>query len=374
MGGALKNTFCLLREGQAILSHHMGDLEDALTLADYERSIERYCALFEHAPRTIAVDGHPEYVSTKLGHARAAGLTLVEVQHHHAHVAACMAENTVPSDSGPVLGIALDGLGFGLDGTLWGGEFLLAGYAGFQRLATLKPVAMPGGARAVREPWRNTYAHLMAGMGWDCFTESHAGTGLHEFLAAKPRALLDGMIARGVNSPLASSCGRLFDAVAAATGICRDHAHYEGQAAAEFEALVDPGALRDEDERLAYPFAIARLPSSSLPYLDPLPMWQALLADLARAETVPVIAARFHKGLAMALVRMVVWLRRAGTEAACADAVALSGGVFQNSVLLEQVIERLERLGLRVLTHRQVPANDGGLALGQAAVAARRLS
>ena len=372
MGGELKTTFCLLREGQAILSHHMGDLEDALTLADYTRSIGRYCALFEHAPRTVAVDRHPEYVSTKLGQERAAmaGLALVEVQHHHAHVAACMAENGVPLDAGPVLGIALDGIGFGLDGTLWGGEFLLADYRGFQRLATLKPVAMPGGARAVHEPWRNTYAHLASGIGWDRFAELHAGTELHDFLAAKPRALLDGMIGRRVNSPLASSCGRLFDAVAAAVGLCRDQAQYEGQAAVEFEALVDPGALQDEDERLAYPFAIGRLPASSIRCLEPLPMWQALLADLVRDETVPVIAARFHKGLAIALARMVGVLR----AEADVTTVALSGGVFQNKVLLEQVIERLERQGLRVLAHRKVPANDGGLALGQAVIAAQRLS
>ena len=371
MGGELKTTFCLLREGQAILSHHMGDLEDALTLADYIRSIGRYCALFEHAPRIIAVDRHPEYVSTKLGQERAkAGLALVEVQHHHAHVAACMAENGVPLDAGPVLGIALDGIGFGLDGTLWGGEFLLADYRGFQRLATLKPVAMPGGARAVHEPWRNTYAHLASGMGWDRFAELHAGTELHDFLAAKPRALLDGMIGRHVNSPLASSCGRLFDAVAAAAGLCRDQAQYEGQAAVEFEALVDPGALQDEDERLAYPFAMGRLPASSIRCLELLPMWQALLADLGRGETVPVIAARFHKGLAIALARMVGVLR----AEADVTTVALSGGVFQNKVLLEQVIERLERQGLRVLAHRKVPANDGGLALGQAVIAAQRLS
>ena len=371
MGGELKNTFCLLREGQAILSHHMGDLENALTLADYTRSIERYCALFDHAPGVIAVDRHPEYISTKLGRERAAraGLALVEVQHHHAHVAACMAENGVPLDSGPVLGIALDGLGFGLDGTLWGGEFLLADYRSFQRLATFKPVAMPGGARAIHEPWRNTYAHLASGMGWARFAENHAGTGLHDFLAAKPRALLDGMISRHVNSPLASSCGRLFDAVAAAAGLCREQAQYEGQAAVELEALVDADALRDEGDRLAYEFAIARHPPGDLPCIEPLPMWEALLADIGRGEPVPVIAARFHKGLAIALARMIGVLR-AEAGAAGVATIALSGGVFQNKVLLEQVTERLERLEVRVLSHRQVPANDGGLALGQAAIAA----
>ena len=180
------------------------------------------------------------------------------------------------------LGVALDGLGYGADGTLWGGEFLLADYRDCERLATFKPVALPGGAQAVHEPWRNTYAHLMAGMGWTRFAMDYAELPLLRLLKAKPRAMLDGMIARGVNSPLASSCGRLFDAVAAALGICRERADYEGQAAVEFEALVDARTLMHEDARLAYPFAIQRLKSSNLPYVEPLPMWQALLGDLRR--------------------------------------------------------------------------------------------
>ncbi len=208
-----------------------------------------------------------------------------------------------------MIGVALDGLGYGLDGTLWGGEFLLADYRHCQRLATFKPVAMLGGAQAIREPWRNTYAHLMAEMGWARFAMDYAEIPLHGFLQAKPRAVLDGMLARGINSPLASSCGRLFDAVAAAAGVCREHAEYEGQAAAEFEALVDAHTLAHEDERLAYPFAIPRLKSSNLPYVEPLPMWQALLGDLVENTPVPVIAARFHKGLAAVIARMVDKLR-----------------------------------------------------------------
>ncbi len=179
-----------------------------------------------------------------------------------------------------MLGVALDGLGYGLDGTLWGGEFLLADYRTCQRLATFKPIAMPGGVQAIREPWRNTYAHLLAGMGWARFATDFSDIPLHPFLQAKPRAVLDAMIAGGINSPLASSCGRLFDAVAAAAGICREHAEYEGQAAVEFEALADAHTLAHEDERLAYPFAIARPNADNLPYVEPLPMWQALLGDL----------------------------------------------------------------------------------------------
>ena len=376
MGGELKGAFCLLRDGQAILSHHMGDLENAKTFADFARSIDEYQILFEHEPAIIAVDCHPEYLSTKLGHDVAARpqLGVVEVQHHHAHIAACLAENSVALDAAPVIGVALDGLGWGLDGTLWGGEFLLADYRDCQRLATFKPVAMPGGAQAIREPWRNTYAHLVTGMGWARFAKDYAETPLHRFLQVKPRAVLDGMITRGVNSPLASSCGRLFDAAAAAVGICRERADYEGQAAAEFEALVDARTLVDEDESLAYPFAIARLPSSNLPYVEPRPMWQALLGDLIMNTPVPVIAARFHKGLATVIARMIGGLRQRRPDTEPVSTVALSGGVVQNRVLLELLIDRLEAMGLRVLTHALVPANDGGLALGQAVIAAARAS
>jgi hydrogenase maturation protein HypF len=232
---------------------------------------------------------------------------------------------------------------------------------------------MPGGERAATEPWRNTYAHLMTAMGWDRFAKNHAGLPLYRFLANRPRALLDSMIAGGVNSPLAGSCGRLFDAVAAAVGVCREQAMYEGQAAVEFEALVDRRTLDDEDDQRAYPFGIQRLVDSGLPYVEPLAMWQALLADMARATPVPVMAARFHKGLAMVIVRMIDELaRRRGEQGEPFAAVALSGGVFQNRVLLEQVCARLAPLNLRVLTHRHLPTNDGGLSMGQAVVAAAR--
>jgi hydrogenase maturation protein HypF len=374
MGGELKAAFCLLRDGEAILSHHMGDLENPKTFADYRQSVDAYRRLFEHTPAIIAIDRHPDYLSATLGRELAVQLQVdtVEVQHHHAHIAACLAENGVALDAAPVIGVALDGLGYGEDGTLWGGEFLLADYRDSRRLATFKPVAMPGGTQAIHEPWRNTYAHLTAEMGWTRFAMDYAEIPLHAFLQAKPRALLDGMIARGVNSPLASSCGRLFDAAAAAVGICRERADYEGQAAVEFEALVDDRILVHEEECLAYRFAIQRLRSSNLPYVEPLPMWQALLADLVEVAPAPVIAARFHKGLAAVIARMVDKLRQPGSDAAPVSAVALSGGVLQNRVLLEQLIGRLEALGLHVLTHARVPANDGGLALGQAVIAAAR--
>lgn len=385
MGGELKNTFCMTRDGQAIVSHHMGDLEDALTYADYRRAIMQYLTLYEHEPQAVALDLHPEYLSRKIGCdlADARQLALEEVQHHHAHIAACMAENGVALDAPPVLGVALDGLGYGTDGALWGGEFLLAGYRDFIRLGMFKPVAMLGGTRAIHEPWRNTYAHLLAAFGWDAFDERYAGLDIQRLLAARPRTTLDSMILHGVNSPLASSAGRLFDGVAAAVGVCTERVLYEGQAAVEFEAMVDERTLRDEDDALAYRFEIAPCERGGPRCIEARRMWEALLDDMLRETPVPVIAARFHKGMALAIVSMVELLTDAlldhasGVQATAfmrpaAPAVALSGGVFQNRVLFEQVAGRLGAVGLRVLSHRQVPANDGGLSLGQAVIAAAR--
>ncbi len=374
MGAELKNTFCLLRDGEAILSHHMGDLADARCLDDYQQSLASYQALFEHDAQAIVVDRHPEYLSRKFGLALAEsrGIACVEVQHHHAHLAACMAENGLDPDTQPVLGIALDGLGFGDDGTLWGGEFLLADYRQSRRVARLRPAAMPGGAQAVHEPWRNTYAQLMQHVGWNQFVARYGDLSLCHFLAAQPRDLLDTMIARGINSPLASSCGRLFDAAAAAAGVCCERALYEGQAAVELETQIDRHALAHESDALAYPFAVARADESGLVSIDPAPMWTALLDDVQRAVPLPLIAARFHKGLAIGLVDTVLALSLRHPEVQAGGAVALSGGVFQNRALLEQVAMRLGQRGFSVITHHQTPFNDGGLALGQAAIAAAR--
>ena len=374
MGGELKNTFCLVRRGQAIVSHHMGDLAELRTHADYVEAIGAYRELFAQPACPVAVDLHPEYRSRALGVALAKreGAALLEVQHHHAHIAACMAENGVRLDAPAVLGIALDGLGWGADGTLWGGEFLLASYRECVRLATLKPVAMPGGELAISEPWRNTFAHLMAQMGWARFAANYSTLDLYRVLSTKPWQTLGLMIERGVNSPLASSCGRLFAGAAAAAGICTEAAFYEGQAAVEFENQVDESALCHEDEALAYPFSIARRPGSEMPYIEPRAMWQALLQDLKTRTPTGVIAARFHKGLAIAIVRMAARLCPIGAAGGCPATVALSGGVFQNRILLEQVAARLGARGFRVLTHRQIPAGDGGLALGQGVVAAAR--
>lgn len=374
MGGELKNTFCLFSDNRAILSHHIGDLEDALTLTDYQRALRHYGKLFAHTPDLIGVDGHPEYLSSKVGKALAAdrSLPVCEVQHHHAHIAACLIENGIPIDHPPVLGIALDGLGYGDGGQLWGGEFLVADYTTAVRAGTFKPVRMLGAEQAVKEPWRNTYAHLMAELGWARFAMNYAELDLYSFLAEKPRGVLDAMLIRGINSPAASSCGRLFDAVAAAMGVCRDHASYEGQAAIELEQLVDRATVEEEDDDFAYPFTIPYLKDAKLSYIEPLSMWKTLLGDLIMQTPRSVMAARFHKGLALAICAMADKITRGDEGERTIRHIALSGGVFQNQVLYELVTARLQGLGFTVLAHRHVPSNDGGLSLGQAAVAAAR--
>jgi hydrogenase maturation protein HypF len=373
LGAELKSTFCLVKDGAAVLSQHHGDLEEAHTCDEYLRNIGLLEELFQHRPRLVAADLHPEYLSGKLGRARAAeqGLPVLDVQHHHAHVASAMVEHSLPRDTAPVLGVALDGLGFGGDGTLWGGEFLLADYRGYERVGTFKPVALLGGAQAMREPWRNTYAHLMAEMGWARFAMNYRELELFRFLEAQPRAVLDRMLATGTQAPPASSCGRLFDAVAAALGLCRERALFEGQAAMELEAIVDEPALAEEDESLIYPFAIPRLGGRGLPYVEPIGFWQALLGDLVLETPPGVIAARFHRSLARVVAAMVRKLLPPRVEAGAArPTVVLTGGCFQNRILLEQTVEALAGSGLEVLTHARIPANDGGIALGQAAIAA----
>ena len=373
-GGELKNTVCLLRDGQAVLGAHVGDLADAATQADWRRQLADLQRFFAFEPTLHAIDAHPDYHSSQ--HARTVCDNPVEVLHHHAHIAACLADNGWPLDAGPVVGVALDGLGMGEHGELWGGEFAIADYNRFDRRGTFKPVALLGGEAAMHEPWRNTYAHLMAEMKWPSFSMNYGELQLHHFLKAQPRAVFDVMLSKGLNSALASSAGRLFDAAAAAMGICRDRAAYEGQGAVEMEALVDAEVLQFEDEELGYPFAIPRLPAQvnaqRLPYIEPLAMWSALLGDLVLKTPVPTMAARFHKGLAAVVCKMVDKVAAAHDVNQPLKTVALSGGVFQNRVLLERISARLRDAGYTVLAHRQVPCNDGGLALGQAVVAAAR--
>ncbi|MEQ9549459.1 MAG: hypothetical protein RIM23_07560 [Coleofasciculus sp. G3-WIS-01] len=368
MGSELKNTFCLLRDGKAILSQHLGDLENAAAFNAYQNTLNLYLNLFEHKPSAIATDKHPEYLSTKLGQelATANHLTLHPIQHHHAHIAACMAENSIPLNTSPVLGIALDGLGYGEDGTIWGGEFLYADYRKFQRLGRFKPIAMIGGEQAIYQPWRNTYAHLMAALNWETLQQEYGDLDLIQFLDQKPRPLLNQLMEKGINAPLASSTGRLFDAVAAALGICRAECSYEGQAAIEMEALVTQDSLNYVKELAVYPFEIANLDKGTPFELEPRPLWLALLEDLKQNVPKSLIAAKFHQGLADAIANMVQQL----SPDLISNHVILTGGVFQNRILLTQVSENLERMGMKVLTQSLVPPNDGGLSLGQAVIAA----
>ncbi len=362
LGGELKSTFCLLKDGQAILSQHLGDLEDAATWRDYRRNLQRYRRLFDARPAVLAVDRHADYLSTQLGRSLAAeeGLALVEVQHHHAHIAACMAEHGLPLDGGKVLGVALDGLGLGADGDLWGGEFLLADYRDFVRLAHFHPLPLPGGAQAMREPWRNTFAHLHTALGWERVAAEYAGLDIVRFLAGKPLGNLRTMMETGLNSPLASSAGRLFDAVAAALGLCRESVGFEGQAAMALEALAAPHFARQADAAYGVAYRDGCLVWR--------PLWLALLGDLRAAQAPGVIAARFHQGLAAAVADTAARLcRRHGLAT-----VVLGGGVFQNRLLLEGVSQRLRQRDLRVLSPAAAPANDGGLSLGQAVVALSR--
>ncbi len=282
-----------------------------------------------------------------------------------------MAENAIPLDTRPVLGIALDGLGLGPDGTLWGGEFLLANYKTFERVGCFPPVAMPGGAQAVRQPWRNAFAHLEAAIGWERCKREHAGLELVRYLDTKPLGTLAAMMSRGINSPRSSSCGRLFDAVAAAVGICREAVSYEGQAAIALESIADARALALEDDGYPIPLRMQALAFGGLTTMDFSPLWRAILDDLEGHTPADVMAARFHRGLVRAIVEMVRHIFERENRR-LERMVALSGGSFQNKLLLEGVSHTLRGLGLTVLTHCQVPANDGGLAHGQAAIAAAR--
>ncbi|MBI1241574.1 carbamoyltransferase HypF [Umezakia ovalisporum] len=369
MGSELKNTFCLLRDHQAILSQHLGDLQNAAAFHGYQDTLNLYLNLFEHQPDAIAIDKHPEYLSTKLGKELASvnKIKLHYIQHHHAHIAACMAENGIPINSPPILGIALDGLGYGEDGKFWGGEFLLADYRQFQQLATFKPVPLIGGQKAVIQPWRNTYAHLLSANIWDDCQPKYSDLEIIKFLRRQPLNLLNQLVKQGINSPPASSVGRLFDAVAGAMGICPEELSYEGEAAMALEALVEPRSLNNHKEMLIYPFQINFL--DSIYYIDSKPMWQALLQDLQKQTSPSEIATKFHHSLAQTIVNLVKHLCHENLI----NHVVLTGGVFQNCILLGQVKQGLEKLAINVITHHLVPANDGNISLGQAVITAAQV-
>ncbi len=364
MGAELKSTICLVREGRAIVSQHIGDLEDAATHADYRRVLSHYRELHCFSPALVAVDAHPDYLSTQWGEAcaRQDGCLLVRIPHHHAHVASCLAEHRVARDAPPTLAIVLDGLGLGEDGTLWGGEILLADYVSAERLASFMPVPLLGGARAMREPWRNAFAHLSRFIGWDDVCSQYPDLAITQRLSAKPVATLRAMMESGLNAPPASSAGRLFDAVAAVLGVSPETCSYEGQAAIGLEALA---ATENGEPGEEY---AGQIVSGQIELISWTAMWRSLLADLASGVELARIASRFHSGLALTLSSTAA--RLAGSRGI--DTVVLGGGVFQNRLLLEAVTVDLEERGLKVLSPRLLPANDGGISLGQGTIAAAR--
>ena len=349
-GAQMKAAICLVKNGQALLGHHLGELDEALTFDAFLQADADYAALFDHAPEVVAVDAHPGFHASRHGTARAQreGRRLVEVQHHHAHLASCLAENGWPLDGGKVAGIILDGLGLGKDGTVWGGEVLLGDYLGFERRSWLKPAPLPGGDMASREPWRNLLARLdQAGLSYLADT----------MLAEAPRDVLRQAMATGVNAPLSSSAGRLFDAFAALLGFAGAQS-FEGEAAMGLEAK----ALRAPAEEAAYPYVFGFTQAGGP--LDPAPLLDDALRDLEDGIAPEIMSLRFHSGMAQSFALQ----GRRLVEEGCACAVALSGGCFQNALLLDLTVSALG--DVPVLLHRWVPANDGGLALGQAVIAA----
>ena len=352
-GSELKNTFCVTRDEYAFLSQHIGDMENLETLEHFEATLELYNRLFRIEPGIIAHDLHPDYLATKYAKSQAADRRpQIAVQHHHAHIASCLADNEWLPDDGPVIGVAWDGAGYGTDGHIWGGEFLVADYGGFRRAARLEYLPIPGGKVAIHNPYRLAMGYVYALTGdstWpfnvDASEEEH-------------RVILQ-QIDRGINCPLTSAGGRLFDAVSALLGICRQIT-YEGQAAIELERMSGTHIPKSE---IGYPFDLRENAEGTIIRLRPL--FEALVADVRDGASIGEMAYRFH-------VTVAEMMRTACEKIAQEtglQTVALSGGCFQNRLLLSLVVPRLQEAGLRVLQHRQIPCNDGGISLGQAVIA-----
>jgi len=350
-GAELKNTFCLTRDKYAFISQHIGDMENEETLEHFEQTVKIYCRLFRIKPELIACDMHPDYLPVRWAETRAKadGLPMVRVQHHHAHVVSCMVENSISS---PVIGVAMDGTGFGSDSRIWGGEFLVADYKNFRRLAHLEYLPLPGGEAAIARPYRTAIGYLYRLFGDDLpFSTWFKGVNPEEI------DLIKQQVKQGINSPLTSSCGRLFDAVSALLGV-RRVVSYEGQAAAELEAV----ACETETVGM-YPFEIQS--ENGVRIIRLAEMFNDLLADFRSGVENSLIAAKFHRSLARmtgevcSLIASETGIRQ----------VVLSGGVFQNRLLFNLIIRELKTHGLEPVFHRLVPCNDGGISLGQAAVA-----
>ena len=354
VGGELKNTICLNKEHFFFLSQHIGDLENAETLEFFEQSIMHLEKILEIKPQVIAYDLHPEYLSTKWALSQNE-LPVTGIQHHHAHIASAMAENGL---TGRVIGFSMDGTGYGPDGTIWGGEILLADELDFTRAVRFSTVPMPGGEKAIREPWRMALSYcLAAGIKID----------VERFfpdVSAEEANLVERLIERKINAPLTSSCGRLFDAVAALSGL-RHRVGYEGQAAMQLEARLDfPGSVPLPE---AYHFALRK--NENLWEIDWRPLFRELLDDLNHQQTPSTISRKFHLALVNIFREVALELRKEFKM----DRVVLSGGCFQNRFLTEELIGKLRESEFRVYYHTAVPPNDGGLALGQAYIASHRI-
>ncbi len=360
-GGHLKNTFCLGKGQQAFVSHHIGDLENLETLTSFREGIEHFKRLFDIYPKAVAYDLHPEYLATKY----ALDMDIprkIGVQHHHAHIASVLAEHGI---QGPAIGLAADGTGYGTDGAVWGCEIMSADLLGFERLAHLAYVPLPGGDHAVRQPWRMAAVYLAQAYG-DAFLDLDIPF-VHQLDRPKWHVLAQ-MIERGINSLPTSSLGRLFDAVAALIGL-RNEVLYEGQAAIELEILAQQQEKGiHEGQSIIYPFTIStrdQMPTT----LDVAPMLRGIVSDIQQGVPASEIADRFHHSIAELLATVCFGTR----EQTGLNIIALSGGVFQNRLLLEQLVKRLEGMSFQVYVNRRVPPNDGGISLGQIAVAAAQL-
>ncbi len=346
-GAELKNTFCLAKDNYAFLSHHIGDLENLETLRSFTDGIEHFKRVFDLQPEIIAYDLHPEYLSTKYAHSCDGIGTKIGIQHHHAHIASCLADNGA---QGEVIGVAMDGLGFGTDAKMWGGEFFVADFACAERIAHLDYVPMPGGAKAISEPWRMAAVYLQRTFG-DEFLDF--GIQFTDELDRQKWTALASMIESGINCPETSSMGRLFDAVSALSCL-RGTVNYEGQAAIALETIADKTSTK------SYEFNIADggiIKSEGL-------IKQAV-DDLLDGVSAAEVSAKFHRAVAILIADVATKIR----ETRNLNRVALSGGVFQNMFLLETACEMLRSRDFEVLTHSRVPTNDGGISLGQAAIA-----
>src|SRR5215208_5816884 len=356
-GGELKNTFCVAKDRHVFLSHHIGDLENYETLRSFREGVEHYCRLFDIQPELVAYDLHPEYLSTKYAKGlEESGLPAVGVQHHHAHVASCLADNERPSTE-RMIGVALDGTGYGTDGAVWGGEFFEGSVEeGFSRRGHLEYAPMPGGSAAIRQPWRMALAQLVALYGEEEAVKLPLE--LVRWVGERNAQLVARLVERKLNTPPTSSAGRLFDAVAALAGVPgTERTTYEGQAAAELELAADGPTGRGYRFRLS--------PDGEGWVLETSGIIAGVVEDLLAGRLAGAVSSRFHSTMAEVVVAGCEKIRGVGG----ASAVALSGGTFQNLLLLRQVLELLAGRGFTVYRHRRVPANDGGLSLGQAVLA-----